>query len=66
MYGFERAQAEYESHLMAPYDEGGALYDEEEELRQREDYLETQAEYEMDEMMCERQAELDEQMLWNL
>jgi len=47
--GFERAMAEYESHLTAPYDEGGALYDEDWERQQREDYLETQAEYAMEE-----------------
>lgn len=46
--GFERAMAEYESHLTAPYDEGGALYDYEWEEQQREDYLETQAEWQME------------------
>ena len=50
MYGFQQAQAEYESRMFAPYDKGGALYDYEEEARQKEDYLETQAEYMMEEM----------------
>ena len=49
MYGFQRAMQEYESHLTAPYDEGGALYDDEEAYNQKEDYLETQAEYQMEE-----------------
>ena len=48
--GFERAMQEYESHLTAPYDKGGALYDYEEEYNAKEDYLETQAEYQMEEM----------------
>ncbi len=46
--GFGKAQAEYERHLTAPYDEGGVLYDEEWEQEQRMDYLETQAEYQME------------------
>lgn len=29
--GFERAMREYESKLTAPYDKGGALYEEDEE-----------------------------------
>ena len=47
--GFERAMQEYERHMTAPYDEGGALYDYEEEYNAREDYLETQAEWAMEE-----------------
>ena len=46
--GFERAMQEYERHLECPYDEGGTLYDDEWEAQQREDYLETQAEYQME------------------
>lgn len=30
MKGFQQAQAEYESKMYAPYDEGGALYSEDE------------------------------------
>lgn len=48
MYGFERAQAEYESHLTAPYDEGGALYDWEEAARLAEDQAEIEGERMMD------------------
>ena len=51
--GFERAMQEYERHLTAPYDEGGALYDAEWEMEQREDYLETQAEYAMENFFCD-------------
>lgn len=50
--GFAKAQAEYERHLTAPYDEGGALYDEELEQEQRMEYLETQAEYQMENFFC--------------
>lgn len=39
MNGFEKAQAEYERRLFAPYDVGGALYDEEEYIRQIEEEL---------------------------
>lgn len=53
--GFEHAIAEYESHLTAPYDKGGALYDEEEEYEEKEDYLETQAEYELERYFLERE-----------
>ena len=49
MQGFDRAMQEYERHLECPYDEGGALYDDEWEAQQREDYLETQAEWAMEE-----------------
>ena len=35
-------------HLACPYDEGGALYDYEWEAQQREEWLETQAEYQME------------------
>lgn len=46
MYGFERAMREYESRMADPYcDE-----DYEEEYQSKEDYLETQAEYMMEEM----------------
>ena len=48
--GFENAMREYEYHMTAPYDAGGALYNYEEEYNEREDYLETQAEYRMEEM----------------
>ena len=41
--GFERAMREYEHHLTCPYDEGGALY--EEDYDEYEDYMETQADY---------------------
>lgn len=36
--GFEQAQAEYEYHLMNPYDKGGALYEEEEYDKDEEAY----------------------------
>lgn len=49
MKGFERAQREYEHWLTSPYDEGGALYEYEEE-QQKEDWLETQADYQMERM----------------
>ena len=48
MYGFERAQAEYERHLQCPYDEGGALYDWEEAANEREEIAIKQAEMMMD------------------
>ena len=51
MEGFQQAMQEYEYHMMCPYDRGGALFDEEEYLNEKEDYLETQAEYELEEMM---------------
>lgn len=54
MQGFERALQEYESKMFAPYDRGGAYFDEEEYQNEKEDYLETQAEYLMDEMALER------------
>lgn len=50
MNGFEKAQAEYESQLNAPYDVGGALYDYEDYERDREAYAEMQAEMMMDEI----------------
>lgn len=50
MYGFEQAQAEYESSLNAPYDVGGALYDYEDYEREREEYEEMRAEMLMDEI----------------
>lgn len=50
MNGFEKAQAEYERHLMAPYDVGGALYDYELEEEQRQAYLEMQTEMMIDRM----------------
>ena len=50
--GFERAQQEYERHMECPYDEGGALYDEDWEREQYMDYLETQAEYAMERQFC--------------
>ena len=36
MEGFYKAQQEYERHLTAPYDVGGALYDEDDEEEQEE------------------------------
>ena len=54
MYGFSQAMQEYESHLTAPYDRGGYYFDEDEYLNGKEDYLETQAEYRMEEMALER------------
>ena len=50
--GFDRAMQEYERHLTAPYDEGGALFDYDWEAKQWEDYLETQAERAMEEQFC--------------
>lgn len=46
--GFERAMQEYERHLACPYDEGGALHDSDWEAQQREEWLETQAEFQME------------------
>lgn len=54
MDGFKQAQQEYESRMFAPFDKGGALYNYEEEARQKEDYLETQADYMIEEMAIER------------
>lgn len=54
MNGFYQAQQEYESKMSAPYDRGGAYFDEDEYQNEKEDYLETQAEYLMDEMALER------------
>ena len=65
MNGFSQAQAEYESRMFAPYDRGGAYFDEEEYLREKEDYLETQADYEIEERAI-RQIEMDEAMLWGI
>ena len=53
MYGFSQAQAEYESRMFAPYDRGGALFDEDEYLDEREDYLETEGERLMEERLLE-------------
>lgn len=54
MNGYQQALQEYESRMFAPYDRGGAYFDEEEYQREKEDYLETQAEYMLEEMMIER------------
>jgi hypothetical protein len=54
MDGFRQAQQEYESRMFAPYDRGGAYFDEEEYQNEKEDYLETQAEYRLEEMAIER------------
>lgn len=48
MKGFVKAQQEYESKLFAPFDEGGAEYDEELAAQQAEEYAEMQAEMMMD------------------
>ena len=50
MQGFERAMQEYERELFDPY--GDEEY--EEEYDEKIDYLETQAEYLMDEMALAR------------
>jgi len=36
--GFEKALAEYESKMMAPYDKGGALYNGEDDEEYEEDW----------------------------
>lgn len=53
MHGFSQAQAEYESRMFAPYDRGGALFDEDEYLDEKEDYLETEGERLMEERLLE-------------
>ena len=53
MHGFSQAQAEYESRMFAPYDRGGALFDEDEYLDEKEDYLETEGERLMEERWLE-------------
>ena len=50
MNGFEQAQAEYESNLFAPYDEGGACFDWDAYYDEQEAYAEMQAERMMDEI----------------
>ena len=50
MNNFNQAQQEYESKLTSPYDRGGALFDEEEYQREKEDYLDWYAECQMEEM----------------
>lgn len=50
MYGFERAMQEYESKLFDPYGDENW----EEEYDEKTDYLETQAEYLIEEMAIER------------
>ena len=54
MQGFQQAQQEYESKMFAPYDRGGALFDYEEYKREKEDYLETQTDYMLEEMAIKR------------
>ena len=49
MNNFKQAQQEYESKLFAPYDRDGVLFDEEEYQREKEDYLDWQAECQMEE-----------------
>lgn len=51
---FKQAQQEYESRMFAPFDKGGELFDYEEYEKEKEDYLETQAEYMLEEMAIER------------
>lgn len=50
MQGFQQAMQEYESRMFAPYDRDGAYFDEEEYQNEKEDYLETQADYMLEEM----------------
>lgn len=50
MQGFKQAMQEYERKLFDPY--GDEEY--EEEYQRKQDYLETQAEYLMEEMALER------------
>lgn len=50
--GFERAMQEYERHLTAPYDEGGALYNYEEECNY-DDYFEDKAYFDIKRMKGE-------------
>ncbi len=57
MHGFRQAQLEYERYLTSPFDKGGPLYGGNEEEITREDYLETQAEYMLEEMMMERYSD---------
>lgn len=37
MFGFSQAQSDYEASLTSPYDRGGALFDEEEYIKEKED-----------------------------
>lgn len=41
MKNFEKAQQEYENKLLAPYDKWGELFNEEEYIKEKEDYLDT-------------------------
>lgn len=43
MQGYEQAITEYESRLFAPYDKGGAFYDWEKELKEKEEFEESRA-----------------------
>lgn len=54
MYGYERAAAEYERNLSCPCDKGGALWDYEEEIRERETCKEDEADREYDERKAEK------------
>lgn len=51
MQGFEKAQQEYESKMFAPYDKGGAYFDYDAYYDEKQDYLETQAEYMIEERL---------------
>lgn len=50
MDGFKKALQEYESKMFAPYDRGGAYFDEEEYQLSKEDYLEMEADKQIEEM----------------
>ena len=54
MFGYEQAAQEYESKMTAPYDRGGALYDYDEEEKERLEYLEREANNRVDEILLQR------------
>lgn len=51
MFGYEKAAQEYESEMAAPYDRGGALYDYDEEEKERLEYLEREVNNRVDEAL---------------
>lgn len=53
MFGYEQAAQEYESKMTAPYDRGGALYDYDEEEKERLEYLEREANNRVDEILLQ-------------
>ena len=62
MFGFQRAQEEYESRMFDPFAEGM----DPEEMQDIADDIGNAQYDEWHDAIAERQAEIDEQMLWNL